>query len=583
MRLFVRLLTLLRPYWWQVALALILGSATVASNIGLLGMAAYLIAAAALAPLLVLLTLPIYIVRFMGVSRAVARYSERLMAHNVTFRLLAQLRIWVYSRLEPLAPAGLLMYRSGDVLTRLVADVEELQDVYLRVASPFIIAIMIAIMTFGLFSIFSPVLAWTALAFLVAAGLGVPPLVSALARGMGKRQLALRAALNAQVVDTVQGVQDILACGRADDQQQKIIGLDRALAQVQRRLAFVTGLQQALNDILMNLALCTILVLAIPLVVTKSINGVYLAALALLILASFEAIEPLGQAFQSLGRSLAAGKRIFEVIDATPQVSECAAPLPLADRQETGGHILEFDQVHFTYSATEGEVLQGITLTVRPDRRVAIVGPSGSGKTTLSRLALRFWDPTQGSIRLDGQDIRSYTLSDLRSIIGVVAQDTYLFNGTIRSNLLLANAHASESEIEQVLEQAQLTEFVAQLPRRLETWVGEQGLRLSGGERQRLAIARALLKDAPLLILDEATANLDPLTEQAVLDALATLMRGRTTLTITHRLVAMEQMDEILVLDSGRVRQRGTHTQLVEEDGLYRQMFDVQNAMLTLL
>ncbi len=255
MRLFVRLLTLLRPYWWQVALALILGSATVASNIGLLGMAAYLIAAAALAPLLVLLTLPIYIVRFMGVSRAVARYSERLMAHNVTFRLLAQLRIWVYSRLEPLAPAGLLMYRSGDVLTRLVADVEELQDVYLRVASPFIIAIMIAIMTFGLFSIFSPVLAWTALAFLVAAGLGVPPLVSALARGMGKRQLALRAALNAQVVDTVQGVQDILACGRADDQQQKIIGLDRALAQVQRRLAFVTGLQQALNDILMNLAL----------------------------------------------------------------------------------------------------------------------------------------------------------------------------------------------------------------------------------------------------------------------------------------------------------------------------------------
>jgi len=583
MRLFVRLLTLLRPYWWQVALALILGSATVASNIGLLGMAAYLIAAAALAPLLVLLTLPIYIVRFMGVSRAVARYSERLMAHNVTFRLLAQLRIWVYSRLEPLAPAGLLMYRSGDVLTRLVADVEELQDVYLRVASPFIIAIMIAIMTFGLFSIFSPVLAWTALAFLVAAGLGVPPLVSALARGMGKRQLALRAALNAQVVDTVQGVQDILACGRADDQQQKIIGLDRALAQVQRRLAFVTGLQQALNDILMNLALCTILVLAIPLVVTKSINGVYLAALALLILASFEAIEPLGQAFQSLGRSLAAGKRIFEVIDATPQVSECAAPLPLADRQETGGHILEFDQVHFTYSATEGEVLQGITLTVRPDRRVAIVGPSGSGKTTLSRLALRFWDPTQGSIRLDGQDIRSYTLSDLRSIIGVVAQDTYLFNGTIRSNLLLANAHASESEIEQVLEQAQLTECVAQLPRRLETCVGEQGLRLSGGERQRLAIARALLKDAPLLILDEATANLDPLTEQAVLDALATLMRGRTTLTITHRLVAMEQMDEILVLDSGRVRQRGTHTQLVEEDGLYRQMFDVQNAMLTLL
>jgi ATP-binding cassette, subfamily C, bacterial CydC len=579
MKLFLRLLTFLRPFWWQVSLAVILGSATVASNIALLGMAAYLIAAAALAPLLVLLMLPIYIVRFMSVTRAASRYCERVMSHNVTFRLLVQLRTRIYSRLEPLAPARLLMYRSGDVLTRLVADVEELQNIYLRVVSPFIVAVVIAILTFGLFSIFSPVLAWTALAFLVVTGLGVPPLAGMLARGLGKRQLALRAELNAQMVDGIQGVQDILACGRADEQQRKIRALDRSLAQVQHRLAFIAGLQQALTDLLMNLALWTLLVLAIPLVVTKAINGVYLATLALLILASFEAIEPLGQAFQSLGHSLAAGERVFEAIDALPQVSDCATPLPLASEQGPGTGLLEFEQVDFSYAADD-DVLHGITFTLRPGSRVAIVGPSGSGKTTIARLIPRFWDATRGTIRLHGQDIRRYALNDLRNSMSVVAQDTYLFNSTIHNNLLLANANASASEIEQALEQAQLSEFIAQLPKGLGTWIGEQGLRLSGGERQRLAIARALLKNAPLLILDEVTANLDPLTEQALLDTLATLMQGRATLMITHRLVAMEQMDEILVLDAGRISQRGTHAQLLQEDGLYRQMFDIQNAML---
>ena len=239
-------------------------------------------------------------------------------------------------------------------------------------------------------------------------------------------------------------------------------------------------------------------------------------------------------------------------------------------------------QVHFAYPTSAGEVLDGITLRMHPGSRTAVVGPSGSGKTTVARLALRFWDPTHGTIRLDGQDIRRYGLSDLRSLIGVVAQDTYLFNGTIRGNLLLARPGASDTEIQQALEQAQLAGFIEQLPDGLETWIGEQGLRLSGGERQRLAIARVLLKDAPLLILDEATANLDPLTEQAVLDALDVLMQRRTTLMMTHRLVAMERMDEILVLDRGRIRERGTHDQLLMKDSFYRRMFEVQNGMLVL-
>ena len=575
MKLFLRLLTFLSPFRWQVLLAILLGCATVASNMGLMGMAGYLIAAAAIVPFMFLLTLPTYIVRFMGVSRAVSRYTERLTAHSVTFRLLARLRTWVYSRLEPLAPARLLTYRSGDVLTRLVADIDELQNIYLRVVSPLVVAVLISILTFGLFFIFSPMLAWTALAFLVAAGLGVPLLTEALTRGLGKKQLALRAELNAQVVDGIQGVQDILACGRAADQQQKIVELDHALGRVQRRMAFVAGMQQTLNDLLMNLALWTILVLAIPLVATSAINGIYLALLTLLILASFEAVQPLAQAFQLLGHSLAAGERLFGVIDATPQVIESAAPLPAPS-----GHMLEFENVHFAYRPDEGEVLEGVTFSIRQGSRVAVVGPTGTGKSTLVSLTLRFWDPTSGVVQLDGQDIRQYALGDLRHVIGVVAQDTHLFNGTLRDNLLLARPDANQSAIERALEQAQLAAFVRQLPHGLETWIGEQGLRLSGGERQRLAIARALLKDAPLLILDEATANLDPLTERAVLDALDLLMQGRTTLMITHRLVAMERLDEILVLDSGRISERGTHEQLLAAGGLYRRMLDVQNNIL---
>src|SRR2546423_2592973 len=574
MTLFLRLLKFLSPFRWQVALAIFLGCATVASNIGLLGIAAYLIAAAAIVPFLILRTLPIYFVRFMGVLRAVSRYGERLVAHNVTYRLLAKLRTFVYSHIEPLSPARLLAYRSGDVLTRLVADIEELQHVYLRVISPFIVAVMIAMLTFGLFSIFSPVLAWIALAFLVATGLGVPLLVGVLTRGLGKRQLVLRAELNAHIVDGIQGVQDLLACGRAGDQQQKIADLDRALGHIQGRMALIAGLQQTMNDLLMNLALWTILILAIPLVAAKAIDGVYLAFLALVILASFEGVQPLAQAIQFLGHSLAAAERLFGVIDVAPQVLESAAPLPVP-----GGRILEFDDVYFAYHPDEAELLEKIAFAVHPGSRVAVVGPSGSGKSTLVKLALRFWDPTRGAIRLDGQDIRKYALGDLRGVIGTVSQDTHLFNGTIRDNLLLARPEASDDEMKLALEQALLSDFINQLPDGLETWVGEQGLRLSGGERQRLSIARALLKNAPILLLDEATANLDPLTEQALLAANHELMRGRTVLTISHRLIAMEQMDEIVVLDHGRIVERGTHDHLIAAHGLYRQMLDVQNQM----
>lgn len=575
MRVLLRLLGFLWPHKWRVVLAILLGVATVASNVGLLAVAAYVISAAAIVPYLSLLAIPVYLVRFFSVSRAASRYAERLVSHDVTFELLANLRTWFYGRLEPLAPARLLRYRSGDLLSRIVKDVEELENVYLRIVSPSVVALVVSLLAFLTLYVFDPVIAFVAFGFLVATGVGVPLLVRVLSRGSGRRQLELRAELNARIVDDVQGVQDILAFGREGGEMREISALHRKLDRVQGRMAFVTGLQNSLSDLMMNLALVAILVLAVPLVAAGEIDGVYLAFLALVTLGSFEAIAPLGTAFQFLGRSISAGERLFEIVDAKSRVEDPPQPLlPPAD------DTLEFDRVSFRYEEDGPLVLEDVTFALRPGGRVAVVGPSGSGKSTLVNLALRFWDSEDGEIRLGSRDIRGYAQEDLRARMGVVSQNTHIFNDTLRANLLLGDPEADEASLEEAITRAQLARLVQRLPEGLDSYVGEQGSRLSGGERQRLAVARALLKGAPLLILDEATANLDTVTERELMAAVRDLMRGRTTLVITHRLVALEEMDEILVLDEGRVVERGTHEELARADGLYRRMLDVQRGML---
>jgi ATP-binding cassette, subfamily C, bacterial CydC len=574
-RVFLRLLGFLWPHKWRVVLAMLLGVVTVVSNVGLLAVAAYVISAAAIVAYLSLLAIPVYLVRFFSVLRATSRYAERLVSHDVTFELLVSLRTWFYARLEPLAPARLLRYRSGDLLSRIVKDVEELENVYLRIVSPAVVALVVSLLAFLALYLFDPLLAFVALGFLVATGVGVPLLVRALSEGLGRRQLELRADLNARIVDEVQGVQDILAFGREEGELREISTLHRKLDRVQGRMALVSGLQNSLSDLMMNLALVVILVLAVSLVAAGEVHGVYLAFLALVTLGSFEAVAPLGSAFQFLGRSLGAGERLFEIVDAKPEISDPPEPLALP-----ADNTLEFDRVSFRYEKDGPLVLEDITFTMRPGNRIALVGPSGSGKSTLVNLVLRFRDPEVGEIRLGGRDSRSYSQDDLRARMGVVAQDTHIFNDTLRANLSLANPKADEASLREAIARAQLSGLVERLPEGLDSYVGEQGSRLSGGERQRLAVARALLKDAPLLILDEATANLDTVTERELMAAIRDLMRGRTTLVVTHRLVEMEKMDEILVLDKGRIVKRGTHEELVRAGDLYRRMLDAQRGLL---
>jgi ATP-binding cassette, subfamily C, bacterial CydC len=403
----------------------------------------------------------------------------------------------------------------------------------------------------------------------------VPLLVRRLARGLGRKQLELRGELNARIVDGVQGAQDLLAFGRQRDHERAIATLNRRLGRLQGRMAFITGLQDALGDLLMNLAMLSMLVLAIPLVYGGEVRGVYLAFLALVVLGSFEAVQPLGTAFQFLGRSIGAAERLFEIVDAEPEVKDPATPLPIPRDQK-----LEFDKVGFRYEAGDQFALEGISFALKRGKRVAVVGPSGAGKSTLSGLVLRFWDPTEGEISIGGHEVRSYAQDDVRGLIGIVSQDAHVFNDTLRANLLLARPEATDDELHTVLAKAQLSELVERLPRGLSSPLGEQGLKLSGGERQRISVARALLKGAPLLVLDEPTANLDPATERELLDAVYRSTRDRATLVITHRLVRMEQMDEILVLERGRVVERGTHAELEASQGTYRRMLDIQRELL---
>ncbi len=602
-------------YARRMALATLLGFATVASGIGLMTTSAYLIAGAALQPSIAELQVAIVGVRFFGIARGVARYLERYVSHDLTFRLLSRLRTWFYARLEPLAPARLLAYRSGDLLSRIVADIGTLEDFYLRALAPPLVALLVAILVGFLLGSFDPRLALTLLLFLALAGLGLPFLVHLLVRSTGPRLVQVRGELTAQLVDGVQGVADLLAFGGERQHLARIQALGGELGILQGRLARVGGLHLALSGLLMNLATLAVLAVAIPLVRADQVDGVYLALLVMAAISAFEAVLPLPQAFQHLAGSLEAARRLFEVVDATrldkpggaqegePEgelsktlaeparmAGELASAAEVPGRAEVAGMPaptgLKVESLSFAYERGGPLVLDGVDFCLPEGGLLAVVGPSGAGKTTLIRLLLRFWEPTHGRILLGGRHLNTLPEEELRRLVAVISQHTHLFNTTVRENLLLARPGASEEEMVTAARQAQIHEFVQSLPQGYETWIGEQGQRLSGGQRQRLAIARALLKKAPILLLDEPTANLDAVTERQVMAGLRPLLACRTTLMVTHRLAAvgpivgLESAGQVLVMRAGRVVERGQHTDLMRLGGLYRRMWDLQHQVL---
>jgi ATP-binding cassette, subfamily C, bacterial CydCD len=575
-----RLLGFLAPYKAEVLLSALLGFAAVGSGVGLLGASAFIIAAAALQPSIAFLQVAIVGVRTFGLSRGIFRYLERLVSHDLTFRLLAGLRVWFYRMLEPGVPGVLLRERSGDLFDRAIEGVAALENFYVRAIAPPLTALLVSLAAGLYLAGFHPTLAAALWAFLGAAGIGLPLLSLAGSLRPGREATRAGGLLSAVTVEGLQNLPILLAYGQTRTYLTRIQDANHRLASAQARLAMLGGFQSGSLLLLSNLGALSVMILAIPLAGSGHFQSVYLAVIALVALTSFEAVLPLPAAALFFHSSLEAARRLFSLIDARPETSEHPNPLPLPT-----AFTLEVRDLSFRYLGPPASdrlpfALKSLSFKLEKGQRLAIVGPSGAGKTTLANLLLRLWEtgkPGNGQILLNGADLRRYDSEKLRQAIGVVPQNVHLFAGSIRDNLLLARPEASMEKLEQAVQLAGLDELVASLPDGLDTWIGEGGSDLSAGERQRLAIARALLKDPPFLILDEAVANLDTITEAQVLQSIYAYMEGRPVLTITHRLVCMERMDEIIVLENGRPVERGRHSELLDRNGTYRRIWEHQS------
>ncbi|WP_306184498.1 thiol reductant ABC exporter subunit CydD [Streptomyces sp. MK5] len=562
------------PRRGRLTLALLLGSLALGSAVGLMATSGWLISRASQHPPVLYLMVAVTATRAFGIGRAVFRYAERLVSHDAVLRMLADTRVAVYRRLERLAPAGLRGLHRGDLLTRLVADVDALQDYWLRWLLPAGAALAVSAASVAFTAWLLPEAGAVLAVGLLAAGAGVPLVTGAVARRAERRLAPARGALATRVTDLLTGTAELTVAGALPARAAEARRADRALTRIASRGATATALGDGLTALVCGLTVTAAALVGAQAVAGGRLSGVAMAVVVLTPLAAFEAVLGMPLAVQYRQRVRRSAERVHEVLDARGPVREPerprqapASPFPLTVRGLTARH-----------AGQEREALTGLDLTLEKGRRVAVVGPSGSGKTTLAQVLLRFLDPGPGTYTLGGVDARALDGDDVRRLVGLCAQDAHLFDSSVRENLLLAKKDATEPELRDALARARLLDWTDTLPDRLDTLVGEHGTRLSGGQRQRLALARALLADFPVLVLDEPAEHLDLETADALTADLLAVTEGRTTLLITHRLAGLEAVDEVIVLDEGRVVQRGPYTELAALPGPLRRMAEREAA-----
>ena len=533
----------------RLALAGAAGTLAAVCSIGLMATSAWLISRSAQHPPVLYLMVPVAAVQAFGIGRGVFRYAERLAGHDAALRILARLRMSAYDKLERLAPAGVSAFRSGDLISRLVTDVDSLTDRWLRVRLPYAVAALAGAAAVAVAAALLPAAGLVLALSLVAAALGAPLLAGVIAR-RAERQLApRRGEFAAATVDLLRGAGELAVLGTSQQALRAVTDKSQQVARVQARSAYARASGAAVSTLAAGAALWGCLVLGVAGVRAGTMAGVMLAVLALMPLAVHEVFSGLAPAAQEIPRLRSASARVADVLQRPDPVTEPARPAPLPGPP----YDITVRGLTARWAADEPDVLRGADLDLPAGCRVAVTGPSGSGKTTLAMVLLRFLDPAAGTVTLGGADITTLDADQVRSVIGLCAQDAHIFDSTLRENLRLARPGASDDELADALRRARLDDWVESLPAGLDTEVGEHGARLSGGQRQRLALARVLLAGFPVVILDEPAEHLDEPTAEALTADLLAATAGRTVLLITHRPVVHTDVDQVLRLTDGRL------------------------------
>ncbi|HEX5188567.1 MAG TPA: thiol reductant ABC exporter subunit CydC [Streptosporangiaceae bacterium] len=573
----LRLIGLARPMRGRLLLAAAAGALATTCGIALLAVSGFLLARASQHPDIAALSVAVVAVRGLSIGRAVFRYGERLAAHDVAFRVLAKTRMAIWRTLETLAPAGLPAFRSADLLSRLVGDVDATQDLFIRGLAPPVTAALA-----GAAAVLACLVMLGQAGLLLAAGLltggvVVPIVVLRAARTSWRLTAPARAEFGLAINDVVAGAADLQAFGAAGVALARVERANRQLARLGRRSATASGAGVGLASLAAGLTLWGVLLLGVAAVGGGALTRIPLAVLALTALAASEAVAGLPAAAVQLSHARTAAARIAHVTDAAVPVTEPADPLPLpVAAATTGGVSVRLRDARVRYRPDGPLAVDGVSLDLTPGRRLALVGPSGAGKSTVAAALLRFSDLSAGSATLDGHDLAAYRAQDVRTLIGGCPQDPHLFNASIAENLRLARPEASGAALAEVIDRVGLASWIAGLPQGTDTQVGSGGAAVSGGQRQRIALARALLADPAVLVLDEPTAHLDPDSRRALAADLLALTWGRSVLLITHDLDGLDEVDEIIVLDGGRVAERGTHASLLASRGLYWRLHSAQ-------
>jgi ATP-binding cassette subfamily C protein CydCD len=541
-------------HWRSLALGTGLAFLATGAAIGLLCLSGWFLAASALAGMQAATArafnffYPSVAVRLLAMIRTVTRYGERVICHDATFRVLETLRAWCYRRIEPLIPARLGHLHSGDLLSRIVTDIDTLDNLYLRVLSPSAVAVATIGMLFLFIARFNLPIALVAVATLVLGGAAIPMLAQRMALTAARKLNERMAHLRATLVDGIQGMAALLSCGAEDRFLRRLESRHAALVQEQKSMSRVTGLTAALLGLTSGLSTVGTLILGVAATGAGTLNAPQLAMLTLAVMAAFEAVSPLPVAYQYLGQTRRAAARLHRVTEVPPAVD-----YPEQTRGPMGPWDIEFQEVTFYYPDACRPSLEKINLRIPSGRHMAVMGDTGAGKSTLFYLLARFEDPKEGRIRLAGQPLAAFAEEDLRRAICIIDQRSHIFSGTIADNLRLARPDAPSEELWKALDGVRMLDFVRDLPKGLDTWVGEAGRLLSGGQARRLAVARAFLSDAPIWILDEPTEGLDAETAEAMMQTLRKLGKEKTVIVVTHQTEVARKLDGVLILREGRL------------------------------